>query len=298
MGPSRTGSVALACATLLLVFAGWFPPAARGGAWTQPPGRGYLRASFAWQSSRVRFDENGKRVGLEAPGSPRHDTEYRAREIRIYSEYGLLSSFTPYGSLAYKRLRLLEPSAFVRPRFVPESVHSTSGLGDVTLGGRYRVRGSPVPLSVAAEIKVPGGYSSAAIPALGNGKVDVTLRGLAGASARWAYATADLGWTRRGGDYQDELLYSAEVGGRFAGGFYSWRGVLRGRRALGAPTPSAMDAFDPSLANPSVLELSAVVGAQVFSGVDVEVSSAHAVSGRNSLAGPVFEVGLAWSPRP
>jgi len=277
--------------------AGWFPPDARGGAWTQPLGRGYWRAAFAWQSSRVRFDENGSRVGLEAQGSARQDTEYRAREIRIYAEYGLLSSFTPYGSLAYKRLRLLEPFAFVRSRFLPEAAHSTSGLGDVTLGGRYRIRGSPAPVSLAAEVKVPGPYSAGANPALGNGKVDVTFRGLVGASARWAYATADLGWTRRGGDFQDELVYSGEVGGRFAGGFYSWRGVLRGRRALGRVTASAMSTFDPSLANPRVLELSATVGAQVFSGVDIEIATAHAVSGSNSLAGAVFEVALAWSPR-
>ena len=286
----------LVCATtLLLTTMVWFPPDARGGAWTQPTGRGYLRTSFAWQKSRVRFDENGKRIGLEPPGSVRHDTEYRAREIRLYGEYGLLSTFTPYGSFSYKRLRLLEPLAVVRPRLVPGVEHSTSGLGDVYLGGRYRLKGGVVPASVAAEVKIPSGYSAAENPALGNAKADLTLRGLVGASSRSVYATADFGWTRRGGDFQDELLYSAEVGGRVVGGFYSWRGVLRGRRALGAPT--AVNAFDPSLTNPRVLEMSAVVGAEIFSGVDIEVGTSQAVSGRNSLAGAVFEVGVAWSPR-
>jgi hypothetical protein len=286
----------IAWLALLLPFACFLPSQARGGAWTQPPGVAYVRAAYAWQSSRVRFDETGEKIGLEPPGSVRHDTEYRAREVRIYAEYGLLSRVTPYGSVAYKRVRIEEPVAVVRPRLVPGVTHATDGFGDVYLGSRCRLSGGSIPMSAAVEVKLPSGYSTSANPALGNGEVDVTLRGLVGASIRWLYTTADLGWSQRGGDYQNELVYSAEIGGRFAESFYSWRGVLRGRRALGAVAPSAATTFDPSLASPRLLELSAAVGARVLPQLDVEVGAAQVLTGRNTLAGAVFELALAWSP--
>jgi len=257
-----------------------------------------VRLSYAWSSTQTRFDERGERIGLEAPGRPPRDTEYRDREFRIYGEYGIIERLTAYGSFAYKRLRLLEPTAFVRSGIIAETIHRTSGIGDVYVGGRYRILNSRIPVSVAGEFKIPGGYSTSTSPSLGTGRTDFTVRALGGVSMGWGYATADAGWSRRGGSYQDEFLYSAEVGGRFLGRFYSWRGALRGRRSFGATVAlSDLAVFDPNLASPRVLEFDAMLGAELAHGLDLEAGLSHIVSGRNSLAGNTFEVGVAWSRR-
>ena len=257
-----------------------------------------MRLSYAWSSTQTRFDERGERVGLEGPGRPARGTEYRDREFRIYGEYGIVDRLTAYGSFAYKRLRLLEPTAFTSSGTNVVAVHRTSGIGDVHVGGRYRILNSRIPASLAGEIRIPGGYSTSASPSLGTGRTALTVRALVGASAEWVYATADAGWSRSGGSYQDELVYSAEVGGRFLGRFYSWRSTLRGRRSIGATVAlSDLTVFDPNLASPRALEFDAVLGAEVAHGLDLEAGLSHMVSGQNSLAGNTFEVGIAWSRR-
>jgi len=228
---------------------------------------------------------------------PPRDTEYRGREIRLYGEYGVLEGFTAYGSFTVKQVRITEPLFIVPGRVLPESVHQTTGAGDVYLGGRLRLRRGPEPVSLSAEVKIPSGYSARANPSLGTGQADVTLRGLVGASARWIYATADAGWTHRGGPYQDEALFSFEVGGHTLH-YYTWRGVIRGVRSVGISSVALNEAvFDPALASPRSLTLDAVVGDDVLPGLDLEAGISHVLSGRNVLAGNTLEVGLAFSIR-
>jgi hypothetical protein len=274
-----------------------FPMAAFAGAWTQPRGDSYLRVTYAWWSTRTRFNADGKKAALEGPGRPERGTEYRDRELRVYGEYGIVDRLTAYGSLAYKRVQLFEPTAIVFGGVLPEATHTTSGIGDVILGGRFRILDGRVPVSVAAEVKAPSGYSPSASPSLGNGMVDAAVRGLVGTSAGWIYATADAGWSHRGGSYQDEFLFSAEIGGQLLSRHYFWRGVLRGRRSLGAMESSDLAVFDPSLASPRALELGLVVGEELVSGVHIEAGLSHILSGRNSLAGNALEVGVTWSRR-
>lgn len=273
------------------------PDFAVAGAWTQPPGHLYGRLSYAGIDSRSRLDAEGMRIGLEAPGQPVRGTEYRDRELRIYAEYGVREGFTAYGSIAYKRLRLVEPTLITPPRVLPEATHETSGAGDIYFGGRLRVLNGPTPLGVAGEVKIPSGYSTLANPSLGNGHADVTFRGLVGASAGWVYAAADAGWTHRGGNFQDAALFSFELGGRVMR-YYSWRGVLRGVRSLGEPAaPSTSPLFDPALSSPRSFALDLVVGDEIMPGLDLEAGISHIQSGRNTLAGNVLEIGLAWSIR-
>jgi hypothetical protein len=255
----------------------------------------YLKLSYATLESRTRLDNNGEPVGLEAVGQPVRETEYRVREIRLYGEYGVASGVTLYGFSAYKRTRLLEPLLILSSSFFPAVTHETDGLGDVYLGGRVRVLNGGAPMSVAAEVKIPSGYSIEANPSLGNGKTDVTLRGLVGASAGWIYYTADAGWTHRGGRFSDEASGSFELGGK-VDNYYSWRGVLRGVHSLGGSSELSGDAlFDPALTSPRSLTLDFTAGAEVLTGMDLEASISHVLSGRNTLAGTTLEAALVWS---
>lgn len=273
------------------------PFTARAGAWTQPPGHLYARVTFAGIDSRSRFDSEGEPIGLEEPNSTRRGTEYQSREIRSYGEYGLTEGFTIYGSLPLKRVRIVEPLAVSTTLVQPEVVHETTGLGDLSFGGRFRIRSGPGPVSIAGEVKLPTGYATTDNPALGNGYVDATLRGLIGASAGWSYVTADLGWMHRWGAYQDAVLWSFEVGGRMLRD-YRLRGVVRGVRSLGEPAgdPSG-PIFDPALASPRSLSVEAVVGDEIIPGLLLEAGIHHVASGHNTLAGNTVEIGLAWSGR-
>lgn len=283
---------------ILLLAAFAFPRLAGAGAWTQSPTQLYGRLTYAWLDSRTRFDAQGNRIGLEEPGQPARDTEYRDREVRAYIEYGVAERLTAYGSFAYKRLQLVEPTLFLPGRVIPEAIHRTSGVGDFYLGGRVGVVRGSRPLSVATEIKIPTGYSARTYPSLGTGKADATIRMLLGASAGWVYATLDAGWSYRGGSYQNELLYSFELGGRILQRYYSWRGVVRGVRSLGEPpTRLGAAAFDPNLASPRAHTFDVIIGAQVLPSLDLEAGMSHVLSGHNSLAGTTFEIGMAWSPR-
>ena len=193
---------------------------------------------------------------------------------------------------------MVEPTLFLPRRVIPEAIHRTSGVGDFYLGGRVGVVRGSRPLSVTSEIKIPTGYSARTYPSLGTGKADATFRVLAGASAGWGYATLDAGWSYRGGSYQNELLYSFELGGRILQRYYSWRGVVRGVRSLGEPpTRPGAAAFDPNLASPRAHTLDVIIGAQVLPSLDLEAGMSHVLSGHNSLAGTTFEIGMAWSPR-
>jgi len=274
--------IAMVCAILVA------PPCARAGAWTQAPGSLYARLTYAGITSQTRFDAGGARVDL----TPRFTfaaqggaTEYRAREARAYAEYGLVERFTAYGSITLKRVVMDEPA-----------VKSTKfGTGDLILGGRYRVLGGRVPLSVASELKIPTGYSGDSAPSLGAGDLAHTVRALAGASWGWLYTTADAGWTHRTKGYPNEYVYSAELGGALPLSL-SWRSVLRGVRTIekGA-NPSGGPLFDPERARSRYLTLDGVLGIPVFPGLLLEAGISHVLNGRNALAGNSLEIGFAWS---
>lgn len=273
------GSVALAAALAALL---GIPGAARAGAWTQPDAHYYARVSIAGINSMSHFDESGRRVAFRSTGSVPLDAVYESRELRAYLEYGLLDRLTLYGSTAYKSLAMDEG----RVRRV------TSGLGDLGLGGRFRLTGGRIPASVAGEVTVPPGYSTEDNPALGAGEVDVAFRGLVGASWGRIYTTADGGFRLRGGDYQNEIVGSLEAGGRLPG-MLGGRCVLRFERSVGASRRATSgSSFDPVLESPRRLTIGGVLSLEIQPGLELEGTISHVLSGRNALAGNTLEIAL------
>jgi hypothetical protein len=289
IAPRAISPCCLAAAPIALVLATLaVPTRAHAGAWTQAPGSLYARLTYAGITSRTRFDAGGERVGLEPRftfAAPDGATEYRGREARAYVEYGLVERFTTYGSLTWKRVVMDEP--------VVKSTNS--GFGDLIIGGRYRVLGGRVPLSLASELKIPTGYSKDSTPSLGAGDLAHTVRGLVGTSWGRLYTTADAGWTHRTKGYPNEYVYSAEVGGTLPFSL-SWRSVVRGVRSTErGSTPIGGSLFDPERASSRYLTLDGVLGIPIFPGLLVESGVSHLLDGRNALAGNTLEVGFAWS---
>jgi hypothetical protein len=272
--------LAVAIAVLSVPFAG--AGTARAGAWTQPQGHYYARVSVAGVNSLTYFDESGRRVAFRAAGSVPLDAVYEGRELRAYLEYGLRDRLTLYGSGAYKSLALDER----RVR------REQSGLGDLALGGRWRLRGGGLPLSLVGEVTVPPGYSTDEVPALGAGAFAATFRGLLGASRGMFYATADGGLRWRGGGYRDEIVGSLEAGGRLPG-MFAGRLVLRYERSIELrETAPAGAAFDPAMTSPRRLTIDGALSLEIQPGLEVEATISHVWSGRSALAGNTLEIAL------
>lgn len=279
----------MACAAAVLLLAAFgAPESSHAGAWTQPAGHYYARVSVAGVNSLTYFDESGRRVAFRAAGSVPLDAVYEGRELRAYLEYGVWDRLTLYGATAYKSLALDER----RVR------REQSGLGDATLGGRWRLLRGRAPVSLAGEVTFPAGYSTERDPALGAGAFELTVRGLLGASRGRFYATADGGLRFRNHGYWDELVGSMEAGGRLPGMFGA-RIVLRYERSIAAPGPApAGESFDPALASPRRLTIDGAVSLEIQPGLELEGTISHVWSGRNALAGNTLEIALVgFGPR-
>jgi len=283
MTPVRVSGLPMAALTLLMILGGgsWV----HAGAWTQSRGGYYGRVAFAGIDTEGRFDGDGERIAFQTSGTIARNGEYRSREIRGYGEYGVLERLTAYGSLTYKRVAVEDLT----------TVRETYGFSDLDLGGRYRLTpdGLP-PVSVAAEARVPTGYSTDDNPALGAGQFDGTVKLLAGVSSAGWYATGDVGWMARGGRYQDQFVGSLEAGGRASR--YGGRTVLRWAQSVGGEEPAGLG-FDPALASPRMLMLDAALAVETLPGVNLEFALSHVLTGRSALAGNTLEVALVRSGR-
>lgn len=270
---------------LAAALAATLPAASWAGAWTQPTGAYYFRIAAAGIDTRSRYDGSGARVPFQSLEATPRDAAYAMRELRAYGEIGLSERVTGYGSLTYKSVAVEDPAAR----------RATRGAGDLWLGSRFRLTaaGAP-PVSLAFETWLPTGYDPAAQPALGTGALDGAVRVVAGLSGRGWYTTGDVGWMARGGEYADQWLATAEAGGSLArvGG----RVVLRLAEAVGAP-PARATGFDPARANPRMAQLDVSLGYEVGAGTRLELGIAHALRGRETLAGNTIELAVARSGR-
>jgi len=115
------------------------------------------------------FDEDGNRIDKPNGG------EYREFSPEIKIDYGFSN-----------KLDLLAYLQFKRARYDDNNVDLvTSGISDARLGFRYVLRENERKLLVAsiqALVKIPTGYDEDESPPLGQGQVDIEVRGLFGRS--------------------------------------------------------------------------------------------------------------------
>ena len=83
------------------------------------------------------------------------DNQFRARQLLVYGEYGLLDRLTLTGQVGAGRL-VSEDSLVER---------ITWGLGDVHLGAKYQLTGGRLVLSPQVDVAFPSGYDREYDPA-------------------------------------------------------------------------------------------------------------------------------------
>ncbi len=297
------------------------PALAHGQAWTQEPGRAYLKVTQGFANASERYDAGGDLVPYD---STTEGTPFRDRSRYLYGEVGLAPSLSLFGTLPYKRL-------FVRDGGADPAVErQTSDLGSAVLGLRLGLaeavglRGDRNALAVNLALAVPLGYRRNVAPTVGPGQVDGQL-GVAYGRSFWplpAYAQAGLGYRHRtsvfglsrivdcpaesddaeavclpnGGaevDYSDELLAKLEAGYTLFDRLLV-QGLLDVTWSIQTPEPvAAAEGVQPE-AFPQQRVVRAGLGATfvLFGGTGLSVQAFTAPYARNALRAVEVFVGI------
>jgi hypothetical protein len=164
---------------LVIVFVGSGPPRlAAAGAWLQPRGGSYLKASGLYSATEERIDCRGE----VEPAEPFGGT-YSERKIFLYGEFGLFDRMTLVGSFGFGEQKIVDAS-------VPD--YGTRSSGDLKIGTRWGLLRSPatpvsvetvlsVPTYPTTDVTLPVGQREQFLPA-GTGEFEFEVRLQAGAS--------------------------------------------------------------------------------------------------------------------
>lgn len=177
----------------------WVRPAA-AGPWTPERGHGQVIVTFGAYSTRETFTESGDRSRFGDDG------RFRKAEINPYLELGVTDRLT-----------------FITNTFIVSSEYANafgaqdnSGLGDSTIGLRYRLTDTSGPVLAAVQglVKLP--TAGRGQPQLGNRQTDVDGRlvigGSLGRSSRPPFWTVEGGFRYRAEGPADELRFEGTLG--------------------------------------------------------------------------------------
>ncbi len=172
--------------------------------WTQPEGESFIGITYGSSSSNKVFRFDGEtKFPTDNGGSTVRDYPLADRGLFFYIEHGLTDDFTLIGSAALKRSIITSP---VERR-------ETEGIGDMAIGGRYRVVSTgPHVLSARLNLTLPTGYRRDLTPPLGLGIPNVDIGAEYGYSF-WpapAYASVALSYRLRPAIYALSSLDNPE----------------------------------------------------------------------------------------
>ena len=189
---------------LIVIFVA-VPGTARAAAWIEAARHGELAVGSSTFSGAVAYDDDA--VGGPAPGPLRVQTI--AADLRLGLGHGFMGL-----------VRLPFVIAIARD---DDGQHTAVGAGDAVVGLQLGVfEDGPVAVAVRADAKLPlyvgapsvigrqpvdGTRVASALPAIGDGQLDVTATGMLGARLPFGgHLTFDLGYRWRLGDVSDAVV--------------------------------------------------------------------------------------------
>lgn len=278
------GRMRAAQSFILLVVVGVVADRAHAGAWAQPEGHVYAKLSGIRYTTSDIYNEMGRRQAMGTNGD-----EFVGQQFFAYVEYGLRQRIT---LVTQARAGVLtDEDNFVRME--------TSGIGDIEAGLKVQAIDGPVVLAPMLMVKLPTGYNDRYMPPMGTGHVDIDAR-LIGSQSLYPwplYVSAELGYRLRGGEFSNQVLWSAEVGATpherlFAKGF-----------AAGTTTrvPDVEQAnvgvvgASTQVSEGNIVNMGINVAVQMGSGLWLDLLWERAVDGENIGAGSSIGVGLSVS---
>jgi len=155
-------------ATALLATVLALPRLAGAGAWLPAPGEHYSLIGGSYFASDGYYDSNGDRLPLNQGGL------HEEKAIYSYNEFGWTKGRSFILGFPYLNVtrRLGAPS---------DSERTETGLGDLLLGVRFKIKGGAQAMSAEADWAPPLGYNRNLVPRLGDGASSLIGKFLYGA---------------------------------------------------------------------------------------------------------------------
>ncbi len=271
-------------AVAAIVWTAWSvssPPPADAGAWAQPAGRYYVKASGILYGAEEVYNDMGRRAGMGMDGE-----RFGSVQSFLYLEYGLLPRLTLVSQFGAGRLT--SENRMVR--------RERTATGDLEVWLKYQTLDHPVVVSPMVGVKAPVGYEKGGEPPVGTGDFDAEARLLLSRSLYPlpAYVGLEAGYRLRRGPFSNQLSWSGEIGAtprpwlfaKFLAGGTDTRTSAAGADlgVVGASTQVSEGDFT---------KVGVDVAVRVVEGLWLDLLHERTVGGENIGAGASWGVGLS-----
>jgi len=280
------------------------------GAWSQKKGKYYLKFSASLLTTTKEFNHLGERLHIFEERIAYRNASFRDFSASMYFEYGLTNRLTVIGSVPFKNLRSKRDEVGGGFYSLPVETN-TNGLADIWLFSRLQIATKPLVVSVEGGVKLPLWYSKK--PAndgapLGTAEMDAEIKLLAGGSLYPVpvYFSGGFGYRQRGGELNDEWIFSFEAG--LTQGKLLFKLGLEGIRNAVRPIPDivGMPVVTPLpggggvvpnviVGDQDVLKFNPAIIYNVKSTLSLEATVFHILSGKNTVSGSTFSLGVIFS---
>ena len=276
------------------------------GAWTQKQGSYYLKFEASYLKTFKEFNHKGDELNILEEQFIFKEAFFRDISIRAYAEYGLFNNLTIVGKLPIK---ISTSGYFLDDLYSQGDVsRTTTGLGDLNLALKYGVLTQPVAVAVQGGLKVPLGYEKHPDnggPQLGSGEIDLQGKLELGLSLHPLpmYLGAGIGYHNRGGALHDEIVYHFETGYTLKKWFFKL--YFNGIKNTIAPPDLYGDEIqlplpggggitpDYIFGDIDLNQISFTLSREIKEGMSVEATVYHILSGKNTISGQTFSLGVA-----
>ncbi len=276
------------------------------GAWTQKVGGYYIKFESSYLKAAEEFDYNGDKLNILEEQFIYKNASFRDISLRVYGEYGLFDNLTLVGKIPFK---IYTTQYFLDDVYSQgEVARSTTGLGDLTAALKYGLLNQPIALAVQGGLKFPMGYEKHPDnegPRLGTGEIDAEAILLLGSSLYPLpmYVGAGIGYNARGGVLHDEIVYHLETGYTLNDWFFKiyFNGIQNtedppdlygGEIQLPLPGGGGVKT-DYMFGDIDINQISFTVSHKLKEGMSLEATIYSILSGKNTISGQTFSLGLA-----
>jgi hypothetical protein len=253
------------------------------------------------------FNHKGEKINYLGNDLVFNNTEFRDFNVYLYYEYGFTDWLTLWGDVSFKSYTSRRTINTVYA--ITEEIATTTGFADLRLLPTIGIMKVPVALSLAVGPKIPLGYSRQPEndgPALGTGYADLEAYLTLGGSFYPipAYASTAIGYRMRGGRFNDEMYFNAEVG-------YTWDNFFfKAFVELIRSTVTPPDLYGQTIVSPlpggggtlpnivagdqDVSKILPSVTYNFSDGIGILVEVNHVFAGKNTLSGTTYSLGLVF----
>jgi len=278
----------------------------QAGAWTQNIGGYYFKFETSYLKTTKEFNHNGKKLDILEEQFIYKNASFRDISLRFYGEYGLFENLTVIGKIPFK---IYTTQYFLNDLYSQGEVsRNTAGLGDLRVLLKYGLLNQPFALSVQGGTKIPMGYDKHPendVPRLGTGEIDFEGMLLAGVSLHPfpLYISGGVGLNKRSSPLHDEIVYHLESGYSLEKWFFKlyFNGIKNtetppdlygGEIQLPLPGGGGVTP-DYMFGDIDLNQISFTISRELQEGMSIEATLFHILSGKNTISGQTFSMGLA-----